>query len=200
VPVVLNITADDAAGLVAEFRRLNDLTSSSAALDVAALKAMPLNDFMDIANAKLRPQGFKIVVDEPDAAPVEPEPEPEPEPKAKKAKAKVEEALPPPAAAPSNNVEEFPAPRRTKRPEIDNLKTIAEAPEAESDPEGDRQHVLDTLAGILRDPNRKAEVLAFTGKQAKLHGTEKISELPAAPFPSIRREMEKAFPDVRSSA
>jgi hypothetical protein len=196
VPVVLNITADDAAGLVAEFRRLNDLTMSSAALDVAALRAMPLNDFMDIANAKLRPQGFKIVVDEPDAAPVV-EPEPEPEPKAKKAKAKVEET---PSPAPSNNVEEFPAPRRTKRPEIDNLKTIAETPDAESDPEGDRQHVLDTLAGILRDPNRKAEVLAFTGKQAKLHGTEKISELPAAPFPSIRREMEKAFPDVRSSA
>ena len=193
--VVLNITADDAAGLVAEFRRLNELTSSSAALDVAALRAMPLNDFMDIANAKLRPQGFKIVVDEPDATLVEPEPEPEPEPKAKKAKAKVEE----PAAAPSNNVEEFPAPRRAKKPEIDNLKTIAEAPDAE-DPEGDRQHVLDTLAGILRDPNRKAEVLAFTGKQAQLHGTEKISELPAAPFPSIRREMEKAFPDVRSSA
>src|SRR4029077_14385752 len=114
-----------------------------------------------------------------------------------KAKAKVEET-PPPAAAPSNNIEEFPAPRRAKRPEIDNLKAIADEPE--SDPEGDRQHVLDTLAGILRDPNRKAEVLAFTRKQAKLHGPEKISELPAAPFPSIRREMEKAFPDVRSSA
>src|SRR4029077_1600816 len=100
-----------------------------------------------------------------------------------------------------NNVEEFPAPRRAKKPEIDNLKAIAEeAGDTESDPESDRQHVLDTLAGILRDPNRKAEVLAFTGKQAKLHGTEKISELPAAPFPSIRREMEKAFPDVRSSA
>src|SRR4029077_354235 len=92
----------------------------------APLRAMPLDDFMDIANAKLRPQGFKIVVDEPGDHSAAEHTESyerlkaeaektrdalafESEPKAKKAKAKVEET-PPPAAAPSNNIEEFPAP------------------------------------------------------------------------------------------
>jgi hypothetical protein len=193
MPVNLTITADDAAGLVDEFRRLNNLTTTTAtAVDVRLLvEAMPLNDFIDLANARLGRDHFKIVDILPaEKAPVsEPELEPAPKTTAKKAKAEsITEA-----ASPSN-IEEFPQPRRSKP----SLAAIDES--IGSDPEGDRQHVLDTLAGILKDPARKAEVLAFTGKQAKLHGTEKISELPAAPFPAIRREMEKAFPDVRSSA
>jgi hypothetical protein len=188
MPVNLTITADDAAGLVDEFRRLNNLTTTTAtAVDVRLLvEAMPLNDFIDLANARLGRDHFKIV----DAMPAEktPEPEPEPAPKTTAKKAKAESITEP------SNIEEFPQPRRSKP----SLAAIDES--IGSDPEGDRQHVLDTLAGILKDPARKAEVLAFTGKQAKLHGTEKISELPAAPFPAIRREMEKAFPDVRSSA
>lgn len=187
MPMVLNITADNAEELVAEFRKLNELTASDNSSAYKALASMPLNEFLDLATAKLRSQGFKIVADEPSSPPEpvsEPLPEPADEPKVKKTKAKApaEEASPPP----SNNVEEFPQPRRAK-------------PAPDEDPEGDRQHVLDTLAGILKNPARKAEVLAFTGAQAKLHGTEKISELPAAPFPAIRREMEKAFPDVRSA-
>jgi hypothetical protein len=191
--VNLTITADDAAGLVDEFRRLNNLTTTTAtAVDVRLLvEAMPLNDFIDLANARLGRDHFKIV----DAMPAEKtpvsEPELEPAPKTTAKKAKAESITE--AASPSN-IEEFPQPRRSKP----SLAAIDES--IGSDPEGDRQHVLDTLAGILKDPARKAEVLAFTGKQAKLHGTEKISELPAAPFPAIRREMEKAFPDVRSSA
>jgi len=192
MPVNLTITADDAAGLVDEFRRLNTLTTTTTAtaVDVRLLvEAMPLNDFIELANARLARDHFKIV----DATPAEKaaDPEPEPAPKTTVKKAKAESSAE--AVSPSN-VEEFPQPRRSKP----SLAPIEEP--AGGDPEGDRQHVLDTLAGILKDPARKAEVLAFTGKQAKLHGTEKISELPAAPFPAIRREMEKAFPDVRSSA
>jgi hypothetical protein len=194
MPVNLTITADDAAGLVDEFRRLNTLTATTA-VDVRLLvEAMPINDFIELANARLGRDHFKIV----DILPAEqtitimpPEPEPEPAPKTTAKKAKAESIT---EAAPPSNIEEFPQPRRPKP----SLAPIEEP--AGGDPEGDRQHVLDTLAGILKDPARKAEVLAFTGKQAKLHGTEKISELPAAPFPAIRREMEKAFPDVRSSA
>src|SRR4029077_15474369 len=196
MPVTLNIIAEDAAGLVDEFRRLNELTSATTVDAKLYLDTLPLNDFIEMANARLAPDHFKIV----DAMPAEPEPAPEPTPELAPKTAKKTKESTVEAGSPAGNVEEFPAPRRAKKPEIDNLRTIAEAPDAESAPEGDRQHVLDTLAGILRDPSRKAEVLAFTGKQAKLQGTEKISELPAAPFPSIRREMEKAFPDVRSSA
>lgn len=187
MPVNLTITADDAAGLVDEFRRLNTLTATTA-VDVRLLvEAMPLNDFIDLANARLGRDHFKIVDAMPaEKAPVS-EPEPEPAPKTTAKKAKAESITEP------SNVEEFPQPRRSK-------PSLAPIEEPESDPEGDRQHVLDTLAGILKDPARKAEVLAFTGKQAALHGAQKISELPAKDFPPIRREMEKAFPDVRSSA
>src|SRR4029077_20746504 len=134
--MTLNITADDAAGLIDEFRRLNDLTTPVFASAETVIEALSLNDFMDIANAKLRPQGFKIVVDEPEPEPelaskvtptVEPATASERAARAKKTKAEAE--------SPSNNVEEFPAPRRAKKPEIDNLKAIAEeAGDTESDP------------------------------------------------------------------
>ena len=68
---------------------------------------------------------------------------------------------------------------------------------AEPDPAGDRQHVLDTLAGILKDPKAKDRVLTFASSMAKQHGKDKISELPVEPFPEIRRAMEKEFSDVR---
>jgi hypothetical protein len=190
VPVNLTITCDTAAELVDEFRKLNTLTTEgSAAPNVNALLAsMPINDFMDIANAKLRPQGFKIVVDEPPVIEA-PEPEPAPE-KPKKARKSDLEVL--------SNVEELPSPRQTKKDNgadpMDTLKDLASDPG--EDPEGDRQFVLDTLAGMLKG-KRKDKVLEFTGRQAQLHGAEKISALPAEPFVSIRREMEKVFPDVK---
>ena len=64
---------------------------------------------------------------------------------------------------------------------------------SEPDPAGDRQHVLDTLASILKDPKQKDRVLGFASGMAKKHGKDKISELPVDPFPEIRRAMEKEF-------
>ena len=71
-----------------------------------------------------------------------------------------------------------------------------EPPLDESDPEGDRQHVLDILAGRRARPKTKAVTLAFIARMTKAHNTDLLSGLPASAFPAIRREMEKEFPDV----
>jgi hypothetical protein len=65
--------------------------------------------------------------------------------------------------------------------------------EPEDDPEADRKFVLDTLGKWVKDPARKAEVLAFAAKTAQAHGATKIVDLPNQAFPAIRRQMEKAF-------
>ena len=91
-------------------------------------------------------------------------------------------------------------PTKTKgRPRLATVETAVKklkgngAEEPEADPEADRKFVLDTLGKLVKDPARKAGVLAFAAKIAQAHGATKIVDLASPAFPEIRREMEKTF-------
>ena len=122
----------------------------------------------------------------------EPAPASEPEPKAKTKRVKPNGATPEIITEPTTTTDEditLPRPKKA-------ASKVAPMPlddASEPDPAGDRQHVLDTLASILKDPKQKDRVLGFASGMAKKHGKDKISELPVDPFPEIRRAMEKEF-------
>ena len=195
MPVRLEITGDNADAMVEEFRRLNELTTTpaAAAAPTAAapelrtvIEAMPLNDFMDLANAKLRPQGFKIVVDEPDVVPA---PEPEPAPKKAKAKIKIVE----PESEPEQELELSSEPEPAPTPSNG----------AGASPVGDdkaneklKQIVIATLGGMIdAAPKRKPKVMAFVARIAERHGVDKIGKLSPSLFPEIKQEMDREFPN-----
>jgi hypothetical protein len=206
MPFTLTIIADDADQLVNEFRKLNTLTTTpepGSSSRLTALHEIPMDALIDAVRERLRDDGFKLeIIDQrdqnppisppetaPEAGPQIDEPPPLPEPKKKRAKANgaASEAV---AAEPDAALDEdvtSPKKKAAKAP------PAAVAPLDEPDPAGDRQHVLDTLAGILKDPKRKESVLAFASSMAQRHGKDKISELPVGPFPEIRRAMEKEF-------
>ena len=206
MPVTLTIIADNAVELVQEFRLLNRETTTPADGPVTTLDQEPLDALIERVRQRLREDGFKLeIIDErsapetpplPDAnaeTPVDKFPEsPSPElpaPKAKKGKKVPAETI----TEPSTVLDDDPTtPRKTSKAPSKPLIPLDE-PEPEADPAGDRQHVLDTLAGILKDPKQKDKVLTFASGMAKKHGKDKISELPVDPFPEIRRAMEKEF-------
>ena len=202
MPITLNIIADDATMLVQEFRRLNELTTDGP---VTTLANTPLDALIDTVRERLRADGFKLeIIDQrdqsPPASPPETQPEaiaaPEPaEPKTRGRPRKANGATPEVITEPSTTIddEDITQPR-PKKPSKAAPMALDDQPEP--DPAGDRQHVLDTLAGILKDPKSKDRVLTFASSMAKQHGKDKISELPVEPFPEIRRAMEKEFPNA----
>ena len=203
--VTLNIIADNAEALVAEFRKLNALTAYEAALDtdvLAVVKSLPLDEMINLVRERMRDEGFKLeIIDQrdqsPPASPPETQPEaiaaPEPaEPKTRGRPRKTNGAAPEVITEPGTAADEdITLPRSKKASKASPMPL--DAPEPDPDPAGDRQHVLDTLASILKDPKQKDRVLGFASGMAKQHGKDKISELPVDPFPEIRRAMEKEF-------
>ena len=200
MPVTLTIIADNAVELVQEFRLLNLNREITTPADgpVTTLDQEPLDALIERVRQRLREDGFKLeIIDERGApetqasaeTPVDKFPEsPSPElpaPKAKKGKKVPAETITEPDDDPTT-------PRKASKAPSKPLIPLDE-PEPEADPAGDRQHVLDTLAGILKDPKQKDKVLTFASGMAKKHGKDKISELPVDPFPEIRRAMEKEF-------
>ena len=196
--MTLTIVAEDANQLVSEFQRLNTLTAS-APMSPNILDQTPLDVIIEQVRQRLKEQGFKLEIIEdqrqqPEVTEPEPEPEPAPPPKApskSKKAAKPNGAHTPAGEAPAPPDDELPAPRRTKAPPPEILTEPSEP-----DPEGDRQVVMDTLAGVMRDPKQKDKVLAFAKANAQLHGKTMLSDLPAVAFPPIRVAMEKEFPDA----
>ena len=203
MPITLNITADSAADLVDEFRMLNALTASGPDTTPANT---PLDALIDLVRDRLRDDGFRLeIIDQrdqsPPTSPPETQPEaiaaPEPEPKAKTKRAKANGGVPaeiitePTTTTTDDEDITLPRPKKPSK-----AAPMALDEPAEPDPAGDRQHVLDTLAGILKDPKAKDRVLTFASSMAKQHGKDKISELPVDPFPEIRRAMEKEFPNA----
>jgi hypothetical protein len=73
---------------------------------------------------------------------------------------------------------------------------IKDDPEPREDPEGDKKFVIEKLGALFKDPAHKPLVSAFATKVAKANGVAKISELPAPPFPAIRRALEQEFPSA----
>ena len=206
MPITLNITADSAADLVDEFRMLNALTAAGEPETTPA--NMPLDALIDLVRDRLRDDGFRLeIIDQRDQSPPptnppETQPEaiaaPEPEPKAKTKRAKANGGVPAeiitePTTTTTTDDEDItlPRPKKASKPLV-----VLDELASEPDPAGDRQHVLDTLAGILKDPKAKDRVLTFASSMAKQHGKDKISELPVEPFPEIRRAMEKEFPNA----
>ena len=213
MPVTLNIIADDATMLVQEFRRLNELTTDGP---VTTLANTPLDALIDMVRERLRDDGFKLeIIDQrdpnppPDGAPEAPPPDanaapgtpvdkfpesPSPEPKTKRGR-KANGSVPAEIITePSTTTDEditLPRPKKASKAAPMPLDDVSEP-----DPAGDRQHVLDTLASILKDPKQKDRVLGFASGMAKKHGKDKISELPVDPFPEIRQAMEKEFPNA----
>ena len=204
MPVTLTIIADNAALLVQEFRTLNAETTSSEN-PLAALASMPLDALIDTVRERLRDEGFRFeIVDQRDPNPpaIPPLTDPSagqqtpPPSKNKGGRPRKLNGVEAPAATPPEvaaDDDELPAPRKAAS------KPAPAAVEAE-DPEGDRQIVLDTLADALKVPKLKDRVLAFAKKMAGQHGKDKISDLPAAPFPAIRRAMEQEFPGHAGTA
>ena len=199
MPVELKIYGDNAEALVAEFRKLNALTAYEAALDtdvLAVVKSLPLDEMINLVRERMRDEGFKLeIIDqrepEPQAeAAVEPEPASKPRGRPRKTNGATPEVITEPGTAAD---EDITLPRSKKASKAPSVPLDAES---EPDPAGDRQHVLDTLASILKDPKQKDRVLGFASGMAKQHGKDKISELPVDPFPEIRRAMEKEFSNV----
>ena len=204
MPITLNIIADDATMLVQEFRRLNELTTDGP---VTTLANTPLDALIDMVRERLRDDGFKLeIIDQrdhnppPDGAP-EAQPEAivvlEPAPKTRGRPRKTNGATPEVITEPSTTTitdEDITLPRPKKAASKVAPMPLDDA--SEPDPAGDRQHVLDTLASILKDPKQKDRVLGFASGMAKKHGKDKISELPVEPFPEIRQAMEKEFPNA----
>ena len=206
MPMTLTIVADDADQLVSEFQRLNALTTGGP---VTPIDNMPLDTMIDHVRAVMKSQGFRLeIVEDQRQAEKAPEKAPEQTEKAEQAEqapldtpskspskskkaAKPNGAHTPASEAPAPPDDELPAPRRTKAPPPEILTEPSEP-----DPEGDRQVVMDTLAGVMRDPKQKDKVLAFAKANAQLHGKTMLSDLPAAAFPPIREAMEKEFPDA----
>ena len=202
MPVTLNIIADNADQLVSEFQRLNALTTGQP---VTTLANTPLDTLIDAVRERLRADGFKLeIVDQRDPNPPASPPEMQPEatavsepaePRTRGRPRKANGATPEVITEPSTTTDEditLPRPKKA-------ASKVAPMPlddQLEPDPAGDRQHVLDTLAGILKDPKAKDRVLTFASSMAKQHGKDKISELPVEPFPEIRRAMEKEFPNA----
>ena len=202
MPITLNIIADDATMLVQEFRRLNELTTGGPATTLANT---PLDALIDMVRERLRDDGFKLeIIDQrdhnppPDGAP-EAQPEAivelEPAPKTRGRPRKTNGSVPAETITePTTTTDEditLPRPKKASKAAPMPLDDVFE-----SDPAGDRQHVLDTLASILKDPKTKDRVLTFASTMAKKHGKDKISELPVDPFPEIRQAMEKEFPNA----
>ena len=199
MPVTLTIIADDATMLVQEFRTLNAETTVGG--PVTTIDNIPLDALIDKVRERLRDDGFKLeIIDQrdhnppPDGAP-ETQPEataaPEPEPKTRGRPRKINGGVPAEIITePTTTDEDITLPRPKKASKAAPMP-LDDQPEA--DPAGDRQHVLDTLAGILKDPKTKDRVLSFASTMAKKHGKDKISELPVEPFPEIRQAMEKEF-------
>ena len=204
MPVTLNIIADDATMLVQEFRRLNELTTGGEN-PLVTLANAPLDALIDMVRERLRDDGFRLeIIDQrdhnppPDGAP-EMQPEataaPEPEPKTRGRPRKTNGGVPAEIITePSTTTDEDITLPRPKKASKASPMPVDDQPEP--DPAGDRQHVLDTLAGILKDPKAKDRVLTFASTMAKKHGKDKISELPVEPFPEIRQAMEKEFPNA----
>ena len=203
MPVTLNIIADNAEQLVDEFRKLNALTTRGE-FPESGVDTLSLDTLIDAVRARLRDDGFKLeIIDQRDptspASPPETQPEataaPEPEPKTRGRPRKINGGVPAEIITePTTTDEDITQPRPKKASKAAPMP-LDDQPEA--DPAGDRQHVLDTLAGILKDPKAKDRVLVFASTMAKKHGKDKISELPVEPFPEIRQAMEKEFSDVR---
>ena len=59
MPITLNIIADNAAMLVQEFRRLNELTTGGP---VTTLSNTPLDALIDMVRERLRADGFKLEI------------------------------------------------------------------------------------------------------------------------------------------
>ena len=200
MPVTMNIIADSAEQLVQEFRRLNELTTPSITdMDAAQLLAkLSLDDIVHVVRERLRDEGFKLeVIDQrdqnPPASPPQTAPEAGPQ-------TETGSQIDPPAED-----EILPAPKAKKGkkangalPVVETITEppVIEEPKAASDPEEDRQHVMDTLGGLATKSKLKSKVFDFAGRLAKQHGKDKLSELPADPFPTIRKAMEEEFADV----
>ena len=218
MPVTLNIIADNAEQLVDEFRKLNALTTRGE-FPESGVDTLSLDTLIDAVRARLRDDGFKLeIIDQRDptspASPPETQPEataaPEPEPKTRgrprrtitgqkegspSFSSKTNGGVPAEIITePSTTTDEDITLPRPKKASKASPMPLDEP--SEPDPAGDRQHVLDTLAGILKDPKAKDRVLTFASTMAKKHGKDKISELPVEPFPEIRQAMEKEFPNV----
>ena len=206
MPVELKIYGDNAEALVAEFRKLNALTAYEAALDtdvLAVVKSLPLDEMINLVRERMRDEGFKLeIIDQRDRTrrPALPRrsrkrlPRRSAAPKTRGRPRKANGATPEVITEPSDDSgrRHHAAPsKKASKPRPCRWTT-----EPEPDPAGDRQHVLDTLASILKDPKQKDRVLGFASGMAKQHGKDKISELPVDPFPEIRRAMEKEFSNV----
>jgi hypothetical protein len=73
-----------------------------------------------------------------------------------------------------------------------------EAPKPDmSDPEGDRQRVLDYLVRRREDAKLKPKVDAFIARMSTAHGTSKMFEIKPEFFPAIKVEMLKEFPNAK---
>ena len=207
MPVTLTLVAETADELVGEFRRLNALTTPASG-PAATLDDTPLDALIDRVRDRLRDEGFRLeIVDQRDPNPPAIPPLTDPSTGPQEALPTLKKVgrprksngveTPPPAPPASTTLEaadadELPAPRKASKP--------APVEIVEEDPEGDRQVVLDTLADALKSPKLKDRVLAFAKKMAGQHGKDKISDLPAAPFPAIRRAMEQEFPGHGTAA
>ena len=136
---------------------------------------MPLDALVEQVRERLREDGFKLeIIDQRDHNVDVQEPEPAP---SKPAKAKGKKA--------PTETEPEPSPGEPSK---------AEPPP--SDPEADRQNVMDTLGALAQKSKLKAKVFEFAGRLAKQNGKDKLSELASDPFPAIRKAMETEFADV----
>ncbi len=181
MPVTLNIIADSAAELVDEFRKLNALTTPVNDNPVTRLNVIPLDALVEQVRERLREDGFKLeIIDQRDPAPVIDLPVQEPAPKTP-AKGKGKKA-----------------PTETEPEPSSGEPSKAEPPP--SDPEADRQNVMDTLGALAQKSKLKAKVFEFAGRLAKQNGKDKLSELASDPFPAIRKAMETEFADVLPAA
>lgn len=196
--ITLTIVADDADNLVGEFRRINTLTTPANDQPVTTLANAPLDALVDMARQRLREEGFKLeIIDQRDQSPPASPPQTDPAsgpqvdppaaaPKAAKGKGKKvpAETITEPTAA----LDEDPTAPPSKGAPVQD-------PDA-SDPETDRQFVMDTLGGLAQSAKLKAKVFAFAGRLAKKFGKDKLGDLPSEPFPEIRAAMEMEFADV----
>lgn len=210
--IKIEIFADNNSTLAGDLEYLASLVQPLAASqdgppDVTlnlrqALKGAPLDVVREVVNEIFDAQGFEVVIkDRQEAAPADqggpPEAEPTEAPKTTRKRGGRPPLVDAKTAAEKLKGNGADAPAEVgplgQPPYDDDDDPLGINPPA-SNPEADRDYVLEGLGKIIADPKRKAQAMTFAARMAKENGTDKLTKLGAEKFPTIRAEMEKEFP------
>ena len=186
MPIKLELSSQTLAEFTAELEALiaviRPLVQATAASVTVEVPATAPDEAHTIVDEQFEAEGYEATI-----TPSEPKPA---EPaklagkRGRKPLAAVDEAL----KSLKTNGGEPPQPTAESEPEP--------APEPREDPESDRKFVIEKLGALVKNPDHRPKVFDFASRMARTHGATKIHELPAPPFPTIRRAFEKEFPDA----